>query len=208
MKPDELKKMKPMTGKERLGANRDSEYLGAEDIDPGSEPILTIEHIYNGTVTLQRGKENKDVISFVEDRVPGIKNVRPLIVNATNRKTLRKIYKVVQLYIDHNVRDPQTGEKTDGIRIRPKVPAAPRTEPIVCEECGKPITGIGTYSAEDVAAINKKRYGRQICADCSKKMSEAAQSATEQEKPAQEPDSDLTESIEALAEQVAGGASE
>ena len=30
MIPDELKRMKPMTGKERLGANRDSEYLGAD----------------------------------------------------------------------------------------------------------------------------------------------------------------------------------
>ena len=44
MIPDELKRAKPLTGKERLGAMRDSEYMGAEDIDPGSEPILTIDH--------------------------------------------------------------------------------------------------------------------------------------------------------------------
>ena len=84
MIPDELKRMKPLSGKDRLGANRDSEYLGAEDIDPGTEPVLTIDAIYNGMVTLQRGKENKDVITFKEQSVPGIKNVRPLIVNATS----------------------------------------------------------------------------------------------------------------------------
>lgn len=47
---------------------RESEYLGAEDIDDGVEPVLTIAGLWNGTVTLQRGKENKDVLSFSEER--------------------------------------------------------------------------------------------------------------------------------------------
>ena len=189
MIPDEIRKMKPLTGSERLGANRDSEYLGAEDIDPGTEPILTISALYNGNVTLQRGKENKDVIVFKEESVPGIKNVRPLIVNATNRKTLRKLYKAVtadvllgkqiQLYIDHNVRDPSTGDKIDGIRIRPKVPVMRKAEPIICEQCGKPISAIGTYSAEDIARINQERYGKKLCGLCSKEL-QATQNHTEQ----------------------------
>lgn len=201
MIPEEIRRMKPLTGKERLGANRDSEYLGAEDIEPGVEPVLTIQAIYNGMVTLQRGKENKDVIVFAEETVPGIKNVRPLIVNATNRKTLRKIYKSVtaealqgkkiQLYIDHNVRDPSSGDKIDGIRIKPRIPSQPRTEPIVCENCGKHVEGVGTYSAEDVARLNQKRYGKTLCAACSKAMSETAQ--TEQP----EPESAETEKEEA-----------
>ena len=57
-------KLKQLTGDERLGMDRDSEYLGAEDIDDGTEPILTISGLYNGMVTLQRGKENKDVLAF------------------------------------------------------------------------------------------------------------------------------------------------
>lgn len=182
MIPDELKRMKPMTGKERLGANRDSEYLGAEDIDPGTEPILTISALYNGYITLQRGKENKDVIVFAEEKVPGINNVRPLVCNATNRKTLKKLFKSVtadalvgkriQLYIDNKVRDPQTGELTDGIRIRPRVPAAQKAEPIMCENCGKQIKPIGQYSAEDIAKINQQRYGKKLCGDCSKRLSD------------------------------------
>lgn len=184
MIPDELRRMKPLTGSERLGANRNSEYLGAEDIDPGTEPVLTIENLYNGMITLQRGKENKDVITFKEEKTAGINNVRPLVVNATNRKTLKKLYKAVTadalvgkkitLYIDHNVRDPQTGELTDGIRIRPRIPAEKKAEPIICEQCGKPIKAIGQFSAEQIAGINQKRYGKKLCGECSKKIGEQA----------------------------------
>ena len=187
MIPDEIKRLKPLQGKERLGANRDSEYMGAEDIDPGVEPVLTIAALYYGQVTLQRGKEYKDIIVFVEETVPGIKVVRPMIVNATNRKVLRKLFKAVsadvlvgkkiQLYIDHNVRDPSTGERIDGIRIRPKIPVAPREEPIICEEWGKPIQGVGNYSPADVAQINKNRFGKVICAVCSKKIGEQKEQA-------------------------------
>ena len=39
-----------------------------------------------------------------------------------------------------------------------------------CEECGKVVKAVGNYTAEQVAATNKKRYGRIVCGDCSKKM--------------------------------------
>ena len=139
-------KLRQLSGDERLGQMRDSEYLGAEDIDDGTEPILTIAGLWYGSVTLQRGKENKDVLSFAEERVPGIYQVRPLIVNSTNRKTLRKLFgdakastlvgKQIQLYVDHNVRDPQDGGMTDGIRIRPYKPRPPKQEPVPpCADC-------------------------------------------------------------------------
>lgn len=144
-------KLRQLKGDERLGQMRESEYLGAEDIDDGVEPVLTIAGLWNGTVTLQRGKENKDVLSFAEERVHGIMQVRPLIVNSTNRKTLRKLFgdakastlvgKQIQLYVDHNVRDPQDGGLTDGIRIRPYKPRVQKQEPPpVCTDCGQEIT--------------------------------------------------------------------
>ena len=207
MIPNELNNAKPLTGKERLGANRDSEYMGAEDIEPGKEPILTIRNLYYANVTLARGKEWKDVITFEEERVDGINVVRPLIVNATNRKTLRKIYKSVtadslcgkqiQLYLEHNVRDPSTGDKIDGIRIRPKVPTPPRTEPIICTDCGGEVTGISRFSAAEVAQINQKRFGVVLCADCSKKRqaaTEAAQNANQEN--TADTDADETENNE------------
>lgn len=201
MLPKELQNMRPMSGKERLGAFRDSEYLGAEDLEPGTEPVLTIKALYNGMITLARGKERHDVIAFVEETVPGMINqVRPLVVNSTNRKTLRKLYKAtsadalvgkkIRLYIEHNVRDPSTGDKVDGIRIRPTIPETKKTEPIICADCGKPITAVGNYSAEDIARINQGRYGKALCAACSKKLSE----------PKEEPKTETTDALKAEQE--------
>lgn len=144
-------RLRQLTGDERLGQMRESEYLGAEDIDDGVEPVLTIAGLWYGSVTLQRGKENKDVLSFTEERVPGVMQVRPLIVNSTNRKTLRKLFgdakastlvgKQIQLFVDHNVRDPQDGGMTDGIRIRPYKPRVQKQEPVPpCTDCGQEIT--------------------------------------------------------------------
>lgn len=173
-----------LTGKERLGQNRESEYLGAEDIDPGTEPVVTIDGIWNGMVTLQRGKENKDVMTFSEKSVHGIKHVRPLIVNATNRKTLKKLFgavtadtlvgKKIQLYIDPRVRDPQDGSMRDGIRIRS---TAPKVADIKCSVCKRSIPSANGMTPEQLAAYTKKKYGEAMCAECAKK---AAQKATEQ----------------------------
>lgn len=197
----ELQHVKPMTGKERLGAFRNSEYMGAEDIESGTEPVLTIKALYNANITLARGKERHDVIVFEEESIPGsINQVRPLVVNATNRKTLRKIYKAVTadqlvgkritLYLEHNVRDPSSGDLVDGIRIRPKVPSAKAAEPVMCEMCKKPITAFGQYSAEQMVQISKERFnGRCVCATCGaelKKQMEAEAAAQAAQKETEE----------------------
>lgn len=178
-------KLRPLSGDERLGQERESEYLGAEDIDDDVEPVLTIAGLWNGMVTLQRGKEKKDVISFVEERVPGIMQVRPLIVNSTNRKTLRKLYgdakastlvgKKIQLYIDHKVRDPQDGGLTDGIRIRPHKPRVQEPPPVPpCSDCGQEIISAMGKPAAWVAAYTVKRYGAPLCAVCAQRRKERA----------------------------------
>lgn len=174
-------KLQRLTGTERLGGHRDSEYLGAEDIDNGIEPILTIEGIWWGAVTTARGKENKDVISFVEETTKGIFKVRPLICNSTNRKTLKKLFgaatsdtltgKRIQLYIDHNVRDPENGGKTDGIRIRNFVP---KDTAIKCELCGKNIESAYGMTPEALAGYTFSKYGKKVCADCAKKLADEA----------------------------------
>ena len=186
-------KLRQLTGDERLGQERESEYLGAEDIDDGVEPVLTIAGLWNGMVTLQRGKEKKDVLTFAEERVPGIMQVRPLIVNATNRKTLRKLYgdakaatlvgKQIQLYIDHRVRDPQDGGYTDGIRIRPFKPRARAPEPPLppCADCGQAIAPAMGKDARWLAAYTTHHYGVPLCAGCAQKRREAAGAQAEEE---------------------------
>ena len=181
MTKDNLRKL---TGDERLGQMRDSEYLGAEDIDDDVEPVLTIDALWNGMVTLQRGKENKDVLSFKEERVPGIMQVRPLIINSTNRKTLRKLFgdakadtlvgKKIQLYIDHKVRDPQDGGYTDGIRIRPFKPRVKEQTVPPCADCGGAIEAAMGKDPRWLAAYTAKHYGVSLCAACAQKRKEAA----------------------------------
>ncbi len=190
-------KLRQLTGDERLGQMRESEYLGAEDIDDGIEPILTISGLWNGMVTLQRGKENKDVLTFAEERVPGIMQVRPLIINSTNRKTLRKLYgdakastlvgRQIQLYIDHRVRDPQDGDLTDGIRIRSHKPRVQRQAPVPpCTDCGQEITPAMGRDARWLAAYTAKNYGVPLCAECAQKRKAAvsAEEAAGEEAPA------------------------
>lgn len=192
-------KLRQLTGDERLGQMRDSEYLGAEDIDDGVEPILTISGVWNGMVTLQRGKENKDVLTFSEERVPGILQVRPLIINSTNRKSLRKLYgdakvstlvgKQIQLYVDHRVRDPQDGGFTDGIRIRPFKPRAQRQEPIPpCADCGAEITPAMGKDARWITNHTVKNYGVPLCASCAQKRKDQQKAAAEKEAEPPAPD--------------------
>lgn len=213
MIPDEVKRMKPLTGKERLGAERDSEYMGAEDIDPETEPVLTIKAIYTGMVTLSRGKEKKDFIVFEEETVPGIKVVRPLIVNATNRKTLRKLYKSVnaetlqgkkiKLFLQHDVRDPSTGDKVDGIRIRPTIPSSTAPATPKCAVCGKVITGLSGFTPEQIAATNQQRYGKPMCIECGRKYKEekekaAAEASKQAEEAAREAKTDTDDDDDAM----------
>ena len=141
-------------------------------------------------VTLSRGKEKKDFIVFEEETVPGIKVVRPLIVNATNRKTLRKLYKSVnaetlqgkkiKLFLQHDVRDPSTGDKVDGIRIRPTVPSSSAPAAPKCAECGKTITGLTGFTPEQIAATNKQRYGKPLCIECGRKYKEEKEKAAKE----------------------------
>ena len=181
----DLEHLKPLRGDEPLP--RDSEYLGADDLDSKVEPVLTIKNLYRGKVTLSRGKEVKNVLTFVEENVPGIAGeVRPMIVNSTNRQTLKKLYgqvtanalegKQIQLYIEHGVRNPSNGELTDGIRIRDKKPTAAGAKAkaaVKCADCGKEIAGSGQFSAEQIAAGSKQKYGKCLCMECAQKAKAA-----------------------------------
>ena len=210
----ELQKMKPLKGDEKF--ERDSEYMGADDIEPNTEPILTIKNLYRGKVTLQRGPEVKNVLTFVEESTPGISEVRPLIVNSTNRQALKKMYgqvtanalegKKIQLYIEHNVRNPSKNELTDGIRIRDKKPVLGKPASIPkCSACGKDITGISGLSADQVAKMTKDKYGKQLCSDCASKKKaemEAAAKAAEEDAKAVAEENNVQPSDNDLAAQL------
>lgn len=203
----DLEHLRPLQGDEPLP--RDSEYLGADDLDTTVEPVLTIKNLYRGKVTLSRGKEVKNVIVFAEEKANGIiGDVRPMIVNSTNRQTLKKLYKQVtasalegkkvQLFIEHNVRNPSNGEMTDGIRIRDFIPKEGKAyKAPKCAECGKDITGMSGFTAEQIAANTKQKYGKQLCVECGQK----AKAALEAKAKAEEPENDIAAQLMAEAEE-------
>lgn len=177
------------SGEQRLGAAaRSSSFMATEDFTANSEPILTIDKIGAGECVLDQGRrEDHDVIFFREQSVPGLPVVRPLIVNSTNRKTLMSIYgdlsadvlmgKRVRLYVDPHVR-AVGGGYTSGIRIRKLVPPEPEpvqtvqpvrsnpVPPVVCQDCGAPIIGVGDVPAEQVLNNGRQWFGLDLCADC------------------------------------------
>ena len=70
-------KLRQLTGDERLGQMRESEYLGAEDIDDGTEPVLTIAGLWYGSVTLRsRSRRSTATVRRLDSarRTPGRKS--------------------------------------------------------------------------------------------------------------------------------------
>lgn len=187
MIPNELKNMRPLQGDESLP--RDADYMGAIDIDIGSEPVLTIKNIYNGEITLSDGKKTRNVITFVEESVPGISVVRPLILNRGNFKTMKRMFgkmdattlegKKIKLCLRGGTRNPRTGDKQNGIRVCEEEYAPPK-----CEECGKVIIGTPGFTPEQIYSGTKRKYGKGLCAECGKKAKAAAETA--EKKPEQD----------------------
>ena len=188
-------KLDRITGSDSLRKYFDSPYMGAYSISEGQEPVVTIKDIMHGKITLDGGRKEEHVLlSFSERAVPGMDEVKPLVLNATNQKTLEKLYgkgadaligKKVQFYVDPAVK-AIGGGTTEGVRIRPRVPRQAETGPIKCADCGNEITAAtlktgAEASAAQIAAFARKRYGMELCADCMKTRDAAAQEPEEQQ---------------------------
>lgn len=113
-----------MTDKIHYRKAFDSPYLSSADI---VEPIvLTIDHV---SLEPDRTKKTKDVFNtahFVEKEIRPSEKLKPMILNATNSKTMKTLADSpyindwnniqVMVYVDHNVRFGK--ETMDGLRIR------------------------------------------------------------------------------------------
>lgn len=149
------------------------DYLGAYALEPGQEIIGTIKSVTREMVTGPDGKKEEcTILRFME-------NIKPMIVNTTNAKTIQKLYKTpyieewqgrkIQLYTD-KVR--AFGEVVEALRIRPTIPkqAEPiKDEPIKCADCGQVITEYGKNTAQQMAKYTYEKYGKYLCSDCATK---------------------------------------
>ncbi len=177
------KDLERITGETSLKRYFDTDYIGAYSIDEGIEPILTIDSLWHGDLTLGGGRsEHHVLLKFKEAHVHGVEEVKPLILNATNRKTLKKVYgddsasalegRKIQLFIDPKVRDPQDGGFTEGLRIRPFIPKTTVTT-TKCTDCDKEIQAAGKLTAQQVAQYTYSKYGKSLCSDCATKVKAA-----------------------------------
>lgn len=108
-------KLRQLSGDERLGQMRESEYLGAEDIDDGTEPILTIAGLWYGSVTLQRGKENRQkalMLNGCNYISPGTKRSAPFAI--FNRQDLLRLNRILDAPVPE-VYGEIVGEDVDGV---------------------------------------------------------------------------------------------
>lgn len=167
------------------------DYLGAYALEDGRDIILTIRAVKQDTVTgTDSKKEDCSVCHFKE-------NVKPMILNATNSKTIAKLFgspyvedwigKPIQIGIE-KVR--AFGDVWDALRVRPFHPQV-GVIPTICADCGASIEAAGKLTPAETAAYTHQKYGRPLCARC-------ATAEAEKRREAELTDSAANETAEAL----------
>lgn len=158
------------------------EYIGAYALDPGKDLIVTIKSVGREIVTGPDGKKEECTVIHFEEQ-----DIKPMILNTTNSKTIQKIYKTpyiedwsgrkIQLYAD---KVKAFGELVEALRIRayvPKQEEPTKNEPVFCADCAVEIEPFGKMSAAKMAAYTYSKYGKSLCADCAKTEAEKVEKA-------------------------------
>ena len=153
------------------------DYLGAYSLEPGQDMVLTIKSVGKELITGTGGKQEECIVCHWQE------NQKPMILNVTNCKTISKLLKTpyVEKWAGHRIQIYATttkfgGDTVECLRIR-KDP--PEDVKIACEECGQMIAPAFSMSATQLAAYTKKKYGKNLCAECAKEKKEEKQDAAE-----------------------------
>lgn len=129
-----------------------SEYIGSSDLDDYKDIILTIKEVKLEQLKGTKEKDTKNVAYFVE-------KIKPMILNATSCKTLRKFaggsnyiedWKGLRIivYVEKGIK--AFGDVTDALRIRPTQPPAQEKQVDVTEAILKLS---GCISLEDLQSV-------------------------------------------------------
>lgn len=149
------------------------DYIGAYALDPGKDLIVTIKSVGVEKVIGTDGKKEECTVAhFME-------NVKPMILNTTNAKTIEKLYhtpyieewagRKIQLYV---ARVKAFGDVVDALRIRDFIPRQATIE-TKCADCGAEIQPAGKLNAQQVAQYTYQKYGKPLCSDCATKAKAA-----------------------------------
>ncbi|MFV0518411.1 MAG: hypothetical protein ACK5MV_13540 [Aminipila sp.] len=146
------------------------DYLGAYALTVGEDLILTIKKAGKETFTGTSGKKEEGLlIHFVE-------NVKPMICNATNSKSITKVagspyiedWQGVRIAL-YSQEISAFGETVDALRVRTFAPK----EQFCCNDCGSEIKAANGKSPRQIAASTKAKYGVELCGVCATKRFEA-----------------------------------
>ncbi|MDD4564798.1 MAG: hypothetical protein PHE79_04905 [Eubacteriales bacterium] len=149
------------------------DYLGAYALDPGEDMILTIKSAGKETFVGTAGKKEEGLLVHFKE------NVKPMICNATNAKTITKV--AGSPYIEdwpgtrisvYSQEVSAFGDTVDALRIRPYAPK----EELYCDDCGSEIKAANGKSPRQIAASTKAKYEKQLCGDCAVKRFEGSKS--------------------------------
>ena len=142
-------------------------YLGAYSIENGEDLILTIKYVQEEKVIGPDGKKDDCVVCHFSE------NVKPMILNATNMKTITKLYKTpyieewtgkkIQIGIE---KVKAFGDVVEALRVRKVVPKVEPEKLPKCEKCGTDIHPMGNMTAEELAVYTRGKYGKSLCSAC------------------------------------------
>ena len=159
------------------------DYIGAYAFEPNEEKIGTIAYVREEPVIGPDGKKEECIVAHFSE-----KDLKPLILNATNCKAISALYKTPYIEdwagkrIIMRVQQVKAfGDVVDAVRIKPEIPkqtTAKPTEP-VCAECGQVLQPFGQMDVAQLAAYTTKKYGKCLCADCAKGAADKAETAQE-----------------------------
>lgn len=149
------------------------EYLGAYSLDDGNgkynDIVATIRQVKVENVTGTDGKRENCVIAYFVEQ-----NIKPMILNVTNMKTLEKLFKTKYIEdwanrkIQIGVESVKAfGDVVDALRIRkflPRVAEVPK-----CGECNAEIVATEKMSVPQIVAWTQRKFGKVICPECVKK---------------------------------------
>ena len=147
------------------------DYLGTYSLEDGQDIVLTISNVRQEVVTGPEGKQEQCLVCYWKE------GAKPMILNVTNSKMIEKLLKTpyIEEWSGSRIqigaeKVKAFGEIVDALRIRSFLPAADK---ILCEKCGKAITGAFGMSAEQIATYTRDKYKKRLCSACAEETKNA-----------------------------------
>lgn len=158
-------------------------YLGAYSIEDGRDLVLTIKYVKEEQVIGTDGKKDDCVVAYFYEN-------KPMILNATNMKTITKLFgtpyieewigRKIQVGVE-NVK--AFGDIVEALRVRKTLPeeVTKSKTTVKCTSCGRPIQSVRGFTPEQLAAYTANKYGSALCGDCAAKAAEKQKQKQAQE---------------------------